>query len=188
MVKGFSTIILGFIIAFYFLINENSINLKKYFKKNTYNLILKSNNILRNYVKGTIFTSLIVFLLSTIVFYILKLDGALLLGFICGITNIIPYIGPYIGAILPILVSFTKNTTFGIIVIVIILIIQTIEGNIIQPLIMSKSIKIHPITTITGLLVFGYFFGIIGMIISSPLIAIFKEIFINLYRKNKKNI
>ena len=59
--------------------------------------------------------------------------------------------------------------------------IQFIEGNFIQPLVMSKTMKLHPVTIIVGLLIFGYFFGIVGMIISTPLMSIIKIIltFIN---------
>ena len=143
------------------------------------------NNILRNYVKGTLLSSFIVFILSTIIFYIIGLDSALLFGFICGVTNIIPFIGPYIGASIPVLVAFTKNTTFGIIGTIMIFIVQTIEGNIIHPIIMSKSVKIHPVTSIISLLIFGYFFGILGMIFAVPLIASLKEIYYYLVKKYK---
>lgn len=64
-----------------------------------------------------------------------------------------------------------------------IFIIQAIEGNIIHPIIMSKSINIHPVTVIISLLVFGYFFGVVGMVIASPLIAILKELYFYLIKK-----
>ena len=136
-----------------------------------------------NYVKGTLLSSFLVFILTSIMFYIFNLNGALLLGFICGITNIIPFIGPYIGAVIPILIGFTKGSTFGILIMITIFIIQAIEGNIIHPIIMSKSINIHPVTVIISLLVFGYFFGVVGMVIASPLIAILKELYFYLIKK-----
>lgn len=185
IIGSISNFVIGFIIGFYLLTSNSVITINATIKKDTYELIMKINNILRSYVKGTILSSFIVFILSAIIFYIIKLDNALLFGFICGVTNIIPFIGPYIGAVMPILVSFTKNTTFGIIVTIIILIIQTIEGNVIHPLIMSKSVKIHPITSIICLLIFGYFFGILGMIFSIPLYASLKEIYYYLEKKYK---
>lgn len=183
IIKDMSNIIIGFIIAFYLLIENYTIDYKKYLKKNTYNLFININIILRNYVKGTLLAALIVFISSTILFYILGLDSALFLGFICGITNIIPFIGPYIGAVIPVLIAFTKNTTFGILVAVVIVIIQTIEGNIIQPLIMKKSINVHPVVSIISLIIFGYFFGIIGMVVALPLVAIIKELYIYFSKK-----
>ena len=190
-IGGVSSFIVGFIIGFYLLISNTWVTINATIKKDTYELIIKINNILRNYVKGTLLSSFIVFILSTIIFYIIGLDSALLFGFICGVTNIIPFIGPYIGASIPVLVAFTKNTTFGIIVTVMIFVVQTIEGNIIQPIIMSKSVKIHPVTSIISLLIFGYFFGILGMIFAVPLIASLKEIYYYLvkrYKNYKKNL
>lgn len=184
-IGGISSFIVGFIIGFYLLISNTWVTINANIKKDTYELVMNINNILRNYVKGTLLSSFIVFILSTIIFYIIGLDSALLFGFICGVTNIIPFIGPYIGASIPVLVAFTKNTTFGIIVTVMIFAVQTIEGNIIQPIIMSKSVKIHPVTSIISLLIFGYFFGILGMVFAVPLIASLKEIYYYLLKKYK---
>lgn len=194
IVKSISSILMGIIVGFYLLIYDSSYltySLNKYLKKDTYDFILNINSILRNYVKGILLSSLLVFILSTIIFYIFDLDAALLLGFICGITNIIPFIGPYIGAVIPVLIGFTKSITFGILILVMIFIIQTIEGNIIHPIIMSKSVKIHPVSAMVSLLIFGYFFGIIGMIIAVPLMAIIKELYFYImkkYKNYKKNI
>lgn len=176
ILKEISDALIGLIIGFYLLMSNFDID--EYVKKNTSKLLRKINIILRNYVKGTLLTSFIVFILSTLSFYFVGLPNSLLFGFICGITNIIPFIGPYIGACIPVLVSFTKNITFGIIVSVIILVIQTIEGNIIHPLIMSKSVNVHPVTSIVSLLIFGYFFGIVGMILAVPIVAIIKELYL----------
>ena len=191
IIKGFSTFIVGFIIGFYLLISNSIITINATMKSDTCKLILKVNNIFRNYVKGTLLSSFIVFILTTLIFYILRLDNALLLGFICGITNIIPFVGPYIGGILPVLVAFTYNATFGIIVLIVILAIQTIEGNIIHPIIMSKSIKVRPVISITSVLVFGYYLGFIGMIFAVPLVASIKELYyylIKRYNKYEKNL
>ena len=183
ILSGIYNFILGLIISFYLLISNNSYDFKPMVKKKTYNLLIRIDDILRGYVKGTLLSALLVFILSTISFYILGLKGALLYGFICGITNIIPFIGPYIGASIPVLIAFTKSISFGIIVSIVIFVIQTIEGNIIAPIIMSKSVYIHPITSIISLLIFGYFFGIIGMIIAIPIAAIGKELYLY-YKKN----
>ncbi len=186
IIGGISSVLVGFVIAFYLLIS--TIDLSNYFKKDTNKLLTKINDLLRGYVKGTIISSFIVFVLSTVSFYIIGIKGALLFGFICGITNIIPIIGPYIGAVFPIIVSFTKGVTYGIIISIILLLIQTIEGNILQPIIMSKSVNIHPVTTIVSLLVFGHFFGIIGMIIAVPIVCISKEVYFYFRKKYNKYI
>ncbi|MBQ1813070.1 MAG: AI-2E family transporter [Bacilli bacterium] len=186
LIGGLSSILLGFVIAFYLLISN--IDLSNYFKRDTKKLLMKINDLLRGYVKGTLLSSFIIFILSTIVFYIIGIKEALLFGIICGITDVIPIIGPYIGALLPVVVSFIKSITYGLLVSVLILIIQSIEGNVLQPIIMSKSVNIHPVTTIVSLLVFGHFFGIIGMIIAVPVICILKEVYFYFKKKYNKYI
>ena len=183
LIKGISSFLIGFIIGFYLLISNNAITINANLKKDTFDLIFRINNSLRGYVKGTILSSFIVFVLSTIIFYLLGLDGALFFGFICGITNVIPIIGPYIGAIIPVIVAFTNGTTYGILITILLFVIQTIEGNVIQPIIMSKSVKIHPITSIVSLLVFGYFLGVVGMVLAVPLVVIIKEVYFYLNKK-----
>ena len=105
------------------------------------------------------------------------LKAPALFGFFCGLTNIIPYLGPYIGGAPAVIVGFTQSPTIGILTIVVIAVIQFLEGNFLQPVIMSKTTKLHPVTIILGLLVFGYFFGILGMLLSTPIIAVCKTIF-----------
>ncbi len=89
----------------------------------------------------------------------------------------IPYAGPYIGGIPAVIVGFSQSPTVGILTLITIVIIQFLEGNFIQPLVMSKTTKLHPVTIMIGLLVFGHFWGIIGMFVSTPIIAVLKAIF-----------
>ena len=110
-------------------------------------------------------------MISSIGLWFVGLKAPLLFGLFCGITNIIPYLGPYLGGIPAVIVGFTQSTTIGILTLVVIAVIQLLEGNLLQPLILSKTTKLHPITIILGLLIFGYFFNIVGMIISTPIIA-----------------
>ena len=95
----------------------------------------------------------------------------------CGITNIIPYIGPYIGGIPAVIVGLSQSPLIGILTLIINVVIQFLEGNFLKPIIMSKSTKLHPVTIMVGLLVFGHFWGIIGMVISTPIISASKTIF-----------
>ena len=127
-----------------------------------------------------------VFVISSICFAIAGLKAPLLFGLFCGITNVIPYAGPYIGGAPAVIVALSQSPKIGIVVLISIIVIQTLEGNLIQPLIMSKSARLHPVTVIIGLLVFGHFFGIIGMAISTPVIGACKALF--LFFDEKYNI
>ena len=115
--------------------------------------------------------SLIIMILSSIGYSIVGLSTPLLFGLICGITNIIPYIGPWIGGAICVIVGFTISPTVGILAGVIAFAIQQIDGIILQPLVMGKTMKLHPVTIMIGLLVFGYFFGVLGMILATPVMA-----------------
>jgi predicted PurR-regulated permease PerM len=100
-------------------------------------------------------------------------------GFLAGFLEIIPYVGTTIGVVLPfsymLLVSESLWQPWAVIVLYIL--IQQIEGNIISPLIMGPSIKINPLFIIMGLFLGAFMWGISGMILALPILAVFKEIF-----------
>jgi predicted PurR-regulated permease PerM len=114
---------------------------------------------------------------DTIGFTIVGLEAPLLFGVFCGLTDLIPYIGPYIGGAAAVVVGFSQGPVIGISVLIICIIVQLVENYILQPVVMSKAMQLHPVTIIVGLLIFGHFFGIIGMIIATPCIALLKVIY-----------
>ena len=140
----------------------------------------------RDYVSGTLFTSLIVAFLTFLGLLISGVSSPLLFAIFCGITNIIPYFGPYIGAIPAIIVGFTISPITGLCCVISILVVQLLENNFYQPIIMGHTMKLHPVTIMLGLLIFQHFFGIIGMIVATPVIAAGKVIFT--YIDEKLNI
>ena len=75
------------------------------------------------------------------------------------------------------LVSLSVSMKLGLVVLIEVIILQFIESSFIHPYIMSKGLKINPIIILIGLIVFGYFFGIIGMLISTPLISVIKSVY-----------
>ena len=194
--SGMGTLILGLIIGFFLLISFDSTSsllnfIPRNIRETSMDLINDINESLRKYVQGAVIDCSIIFILTSIGLWMIGLKAPALFGFFCGLTNIIPYIGPYIGGAPAVIVGFTQSPTIGILTIVVIATIQFLEGNFLQPLIMSKTTKLHPVTIMLGLLVFGYFFGMIGMLISTPLIAVAKTIFVFFDKKygivNKKD-
>ena len=180
--SGMGTLILGLIIGFFLLVSFDSTAslvsfIPKKIRETSMDLIDDVNDSLRKYVQGALIDCSVIFILSSIGLWAIGLKAPALFGFFCGLTNIIPYLGPYIGGAPAVIVGFTQSPTIGILTIIVIAIIQFLEGNFLQPLIMSKTTKLHPVTIILGLLVFGYFFGIIGMLLSTPIIAVCKTIF-----------
>lgn len=187
VISGMGTFVVGLVIGFFFLLGFDNVSdtlvsfLPKKHRDNGKELIDKLDSSLRSFVTGQLLDALLICVVSGIVFYFIGLKSPILFALFCGITNIIPYIGPYIGAVPAVIVGFAMDPTIGILVIVSIAIIQFIEGNFIQAVIISKTTKLNPITIISGLLVFGHFWGILGMLISTPIIASAKTIilFIN---------
>lgn len=179
---GLGTFLVGMIIGFYLLVGFDNVNdtiitiFPEKMQDNAKALITEINYSLRRFVDGAILDSTFVFIITSIGLWIVGLKAPLLFGLFCGITNVIPYAGPYIGGIPAVIVGFAQSPTIGILVLVVIAVIQFLEGNFIQPVIMSKTTKLHPVTIMLGLLVFGHFWGIIGMLISTPIISVIKSI------------
>ena len=182
------TFLIGLIIGFYFLVGFENVHavlsfIPKKIRKDTLLLLDDVNESLRNFVRGAVIDSTLIFVIQSILFWITGLKAPLLFGLFCGITNVIPYAGPYIGGIPAVIVAFSQGTSTGIFTLIAVVSVQFIEGNFLQPIIMSKSTKLHPVTIMLGLIVFGYFFGVLGMVISTPVIAAAKTVF--MYFDNK---
>ena len=180
--SGLGSLVIGFIIGFYLLMSFDNVSdaingiIPKNFRESYNGIINEINTSLRKYVQGTLICATSVFVLSTIGFFIAGLKAPILFGLFCGITNIIPYAGPYIGGVPAVLVGFSQGPVVGIITLISIFIAQFLESNILNPIVMSKTMKLHPVTIILGLLIFGHFWGIIGMLVATPTIAIIKSI------------
>ena len=177
------SLVVGLIIGFYLLLHFDNANdliitlLPKRMQDDARELMNEVNSSLRSFIQGLLLDALLIFVIMAVGFTAVGLKAPLLFALFCGITNIIPYAGPYIGGIPAVVVAFSQGTVTGFVTLIIIVVVQFLEGNFIQPLIMSKTTKLHPVTIILGLLVFGYFFGIVGMVISTPIIAAFKSVF-----------
>lgn len=187
--SGIGTFIIGLIIGFYLLVSFDNANellvtwLPKKMQKDTRDLLNEVNTSLRKFIKGAVYDCGLVFLVTSIGFLLIGLKSPLLFGLFCGITNIIPYAGPYIGGAPAVIVGFAQGPITGILTLVVIVVVQFLEGNLLQPVIMSKTTKLHPVTIMLGLLVFGHFFGIVGMVLSTPIIAASKTIFVYFIEK-----
>ena len=177
------TIGFGLIIGLYMLfdfdaISKHLINLMpKKWKEDSERLLDSISTEVRKCVNGTFTVALMVFIADSIGFAIVGLQAPILFGLFCGITDLIPYVGPYIGGAAAVVIGFSQSTFIGIMTLVVVVIVQCIENFILQPLIMSKTMKLHPVTIIIGLLIFQHFFGILGMILATPTIALLKVVF-----------
>lgn len=174
------SLILGFYILFDFnKVSEGFINLfPKKSRKEVKYLMEQLDDSLFSFVSGTLWLSLLLFVTSLIGFSIIGLNAPVLVTIVCVITNLIPYIGPYMGAAVAGAIGFTQSPLIGILTLVFIAIVQTIDGNVLQPLVMSKKLNLSPITIILSLMIFEYMFGIFGMVIATPVVALLKIIYV----------
>ena len=133
-------------------------------------LIKNMDETIGKYILVTALDSMIVGVVSFVIFYFLKMDYSLLFSVIIGFGNVIPFIGPFIGLIPAILYAFTKSFKLVILIIVLITIVQTI----VKPWLTGKSVEMHPITTLLVVLVGGALFGIGGAFVAIPVYIIIK--------------
>lgn len=177
---------LGFLLSFYLMPNfSHYVNLvvKKVNKdkQKSFREDLTSISItLRKYLKGLLLdtvTLCIILSILTSIFFGAKIGimAAIVFSLIAALFNIIPYVGPIIGAIPLVLVVFQYYGIPGIIgASILIFLAQFVEANVIYPRIMGNSINMHPVTLMVGLLVCSTLFGFVGMFISTPLLSIIK--------------
>lgn len=183
LVSGFGTVLMGLFIGLYMLIDFDNVSrtlinfLPLGAREDAKNLMSESNKTLLNYIRGILLTTTLVWIGNSIGFSIAGLEASFLFALFCGLTNVIPYIGPWIGGIPAALVGFSQGIPTGIMVIVSILVVQILDNVIFTPIVQSKGLKLHPVTIIIALLVFGDLFGIVGMIFAAPIIATVKTIF-----------
>ena len=193
LVSALGIIVLSLVVMIYMLIDFDNItfNFQKFLrKKGMEDYIKLFNNIgynARKVVNGTLLVAFMVFVCDTIGFALVGLNAAVLFGLFCGITDLIPYIGPYIGGAAAVIVGFTQGPFVGIATLIVAALVQLIESYVLQPVVMSKAMQLSPIMIIVGLLLFGYFFGIVGMIVATPCMSIIKEIIIFISHKRQKS-
>lgn len=184
IINGGLNFVLGLMIGFYLLFDFDKVNenidkmLPKTWKENFRELTKRINTSLRSYVQGVLLVMFLVFLTQSMGLTLAGMEAPLLFALFCAVTDIIPYFGPYIGGIPAVIVGFTISPITGICVLISILVVQLLENNFYQPLIMGHTMQLHPVTIMLGLLIFEHFFGILGMVIATPVIACIKVLLI----------
>lgn len=132
-------------------------------------LVHRGDNIFGKFLSGKVLDSLIVGVLTFVVLSIVKMPYASLIAFIIGVTNIIPFFGPFIGAVPSFFIIVFQSLPMALWFILIIFVIQQIDGNIIGPKILGDSLGISAFWILFSLLIAGKLFGFIGLVIGVPL-------------------
>lgn len=148
----------------------------------------RSNEIFFNFISGQLIDAILVGILTSIAMSILKVKYAVLLGFLIGLFNLIPFFGAIIAVGIAIFITIcTGGLSKAIWLAIVVIIIQQLDANIINPKIMSDKLKISPILVILSVTIAGAYFGILGMFLAVPIITVIKLI-INDYIDYKNNI
>ena len=180
------TVITSFIINIYMLVEKEDILARgrrviyAYFNEKNSKKILtvfsQSNKIFKAFLNGKLLDSAIVGVICAIAFYLFKVPYAPLMGTIIGFFNIIPFFGPIIGSVPVIIVSFFLEPTKAITALIIILVIQQLDANILDPKIVGGNVGVSPFWIITSVTVAGNLFGIPGMVLGVPAVVLIKTV------------
>lgn len=141
-----------------------------------YRLWLEINAVISGFLRGQFLVAMIIALLTTIGLLFLQVNFAIVLGIIAGAFNIIPYLGPILGAIPAIVIVLVNSPWKALAVTALFLAIQQIEGAIISPRIMSNQVGLNPLSVIFAILAGGELGGLFGMILAVPIVGIIKVI------------
>jgi predicted PurR-regulated permease PerM len=144
------------------------------------------DRVFSGYLRGQLLLGLAVGLASAIGLTVLRLFGLevdyiLLLAVIAGVTELIPYIGPIIGAVPAVIIGFMDSPTTGLAVLILYIGIQQLENNFLVPRIVGESVGLHPSILMILLVVSAQVFGLIGVILSAPVGAVSRDVFSYLY-------
>ncbi|MDQ0414791.1 AI-2E family transporter [Mesobacillus stamsii] len=154
----------------------------KEYREEGLKILKETGETLSAYIQGQVTVASVVGILAFIGYMIIDLRYALIMALIVAFTNIIPYVGPIIGGAPAVLVGFFDSPTKALLVVVVILVAQQIEGNLLSPLILGKTLDTHPATIIIILLAAGNLAGILGMVLAVPTYAVIKTIILNLVK------
>lgn len=132
------------------------------------------DGVLGGFIRGQLIVALFVGVLSGLALMLLGIDFALILGIVAGVTNIIPYLGPFIGAVPAVLMALLTSPLQTLWVILAFTIIQQVESSVISPRIVGKRVGLHPTLVILALLMGGALGGLVGLLIAVPTAAVIR--------------
>lgn len=140
---------------------------------------------LSGYVRGQVMLCIIVGALMTVGLWLLRVRFALVLGAVAGIFNVVPYIGPVVGAVPAFAVALFQSPWTLLYVAALVVLIQQLESGLLAPKVIGDSVGLHPITIIFVLLAGGELFGLLGVVAAVPVTAALKVVVSHLIRRHR---
>ncbi|MGG1555687.1 AI-2E family transporter [Paenibacillus ferrarius] len=145
-------------------------------RKKTVSLLMDIDAALGNYIRGQLLVCLIIGALAYVGYWLIGMPYPLLLASVVAVFNIIPYLGPFFGAAPALLMATTVSLKMVLLVAVVNLAVQILEGNVISPQVVGRTLHMHPLFIIFALLVGGEVAGVVGLILAVPFFAVMKVI------------
>lgn len=184
--SGIIDIVIAFIVSIYLIYSKESASEKSrkvviaIFSKNTaksiFNTASHAHKVFSSFFIGKLIDSIIVGFICFIILTLAKMPFAMLISILVGITNIIPYFGPFIGGGIGFFLLLLINPVKALWFVVIIIALQQFDGNILGPKILGDSIGLSPFWVIFSIIVFGSMFGFMGMFLGAPFFSVIKSI------------
>ncbi|MFW6014899.1 MAG: AI-2E family transporter [bacterium] len=176
------------LVLYYFLKDDRKIH--NYFlslipsdkKKKVKNLLKSIDNTLSTYIGGQLIIAVILGVLTYIGYLIIDLPNALILSIITMITSFIPFIGPIMGIIPAIFIGLSTDLFLVVKIFIVLIVVQQLEGNFIQPKIQGNRLQIHPLIVIFVVLAFIMLFGFLGALFAVPTYTVLRVIIGDLYK------
>ena len=160
----------------------------KSFAKKTKNFFSELDKIFGGYFTGLIVDATFVGICSFVLTAIIKNPYAVIIGVIAGVGNVIPYLGPLIGAIGAFILGLPSGLSVAVLGFVLLIIFQQIEGNLIQPKILGDFVGLPPLVVIVSIIIGGGLFGMVGIIVASPVVGVISLYYRRYLKKIDKTI
>lgn len=175
-----ASLVIAPILAFYFLQDSGGLTrrIRGYvpaaYQEEILELLQEINQVLQNFVLGRLLVALLVGILTTAGLMLIGMDFALVLGLIAGVSDLIPYFGPFLGALPAVFLAGLESARTMLYVILLFVIVQQVESNILSPLILGESVGLHPVLVIFALLAGGHLYGVWGVLLAVPVAAVLR--------------
>lgn len=186
---GIGNVLFVFIISFYLSVEDQGMKrflqtaLPEHRQRYVTDLIARSQKTLSQWLRSQLILMFLIGLMTYVGLRILGIPNALALGMLAGVLEIVPFAGPIIAAIPPIIFAFEISTTTALITLGFFLVIQQIESQILTPVVMKRTFEINPVLVLLALFIGAKLGGIIGILASVPLLALLLEFSKDYYQK-----
>lgn len=146
-------------------------------------LARKLTTVVGGYVRGQLLVATFVGVATSVGLWAIGLRFWLLVGILAGVTNLVPLIGPFVGGLVGVTIALvTDGPGLALLVVLVVTIVQQLDGHVVSPLVVGRTVQLHPLMVLLALLVAGTLYGIFGMLVAIPLVAAVNVVAVHFWR------